>query len=51
MQKSGRGGGTGVLIFLRKDFFFKIPDLSHRPTAALIAAEDRRYMVLQTSYQ
>ena len=32
-------------------FFFKIPDLVHRRTAAPIAAENRRQMALQTSQQ
>ena len=41
-QKSGRGRGSGVLIFLLKVFFFKIPDLVHRPTAAPVAGENRR---------
>ena len=38
----GRGRGSGVLIFLLKVFFLKIPDLVHRPTAAPVAAENRR---------
>ena len=40
LQKSCRGRGTGVLIFLLKSFFF-IPDLAHRSTAAPKAAENR----------
>ena len=30
-------------------FVFKIPDLVHRCTAAPVAAENRRWMALQTS--
>jgi hypothetical protein len=40
-RRSGRGDGTGVLIF-GFFFFFKIPDLAHRPTSAPIVAENRR---------
>ena len=38
-QKSGRGRLSSVLIFLVKVFFFKIPDLVRRPTAAPVAAK------------
>ena len=41
-RKSGRGRGSGVIIFLLKLFFFNIPDLVHRRTAAPVAAENRR---------
>ena len=41
-RKSAEGRGSDVLIFLLKLFFFKIPDLVRRPTAAPVAAENRR---------
>ena len=37
-RRSGRGFGTGVLIFWFF-FFFKIPDLAQRPTSAPIVAK------------
>ena len=50
LRSSGRGRGTGVLIFWKKYFFFfKIPDLALRPTSAPIVADNRRWMALQAS--
>ena len=39
---SGHGRGIGLINILLKLFFFEIPDLVHRRTAAPIAAENRR---------
>ena len=49
LRNSGRGRGIGVINILLKLFFFELPDLVHRRTAAPVAAENRRWMALQTS--
>ena len=45
-------GQPAKQVFLLKVFFFfKIPDLAHRPIAAPVAGKNCCLMALQTSYQ
>ena len=39
---SGRGHGRGLTSNLLKSFFFKIPDLVHRPTASAVVGGNCR---------
>ena len=42
LRRFGRVRKSGLIIILLKLFFFKIPDLANRHTAAQVAAENRR---------